>query len=204
MRAMQTDNPYAAPVAALPDTAAAAAPADPLSTLSTLFAPSAAKLALLCATSFGWYALYWFYRNWRALRLLSGRRRISPVWRSVFSLLWVFACFRGLERIIGAQRGALVGWLGPALAYVCLSLLGVWPSALSLLTLLTWTPVLLVNQRLARFKQARGLPQSAAERFTAWTWAWLAIAGPLALLVMITMMRAVTIGHAIDIDLPQR
>ncbi|MCW0385934.1 hypothetical protein NB722_000473 [Xanthomonas sacchari] len=201
MRAMQTDNPYAAPVAALPDTAAAAAPADPL---STLFAPSAAKLALLCATSFGWYALYWFYRNWRALRLLSGRRRISPVWRSVFSLLWVFGCFRGLERIIGAQRGALVGWLGPALAYVCLSLLGVWPSALSLLTLLTWTPVLLVNQRLARFKQARGLPQSAAERFTAWTWAWLAIAGPLALLVMITMMRAVTIGHSIDIDLPQR
>ncbi|KAB7765604.1 MULTISPECIES: MFS transporter permease [Xanthomonas] len=198
---MQTDNPYAAPVATLPDTESAAAPADPL---STLFAPSAAKLALLCATSFGWYALYWFYRNWRALRLLSGRRRISPVWRSVFSLLWVFGCFRGLERIIGAQRGALVGWLGPALAYVCLSLLGVWPSALSLLTLLTWTPVLLVNQRLARFKQARGLPQSPAERFTAWTWAWLAIAGPLALLVMITMMRAVTIGHSIDIDLPQR
>ncbi len=202
MRAMQTDNPYAAPVAALPDTAAAAAPADPL---STLFAPSAAKLALLCATSFGWYALYWFYRNWRALRLLSGRRRISPVWRSVFSLLWVFACFRELERIIGAQRGALVGWLGPALAYVCLSLLGVWPSALSLLTLLTWTPVLLVNQRLARFKQARGLPQSAAERFTAWTWAWLAIAGPLALLVLVGMVMAIVVArHESQVDLPAR
>ncbi|MCW0390676.1 hypothetical protein NB690_001250 [Xanthomonas sacchari] len=201
MRAMQTDNPYAAPVAALPDTAAAAAPADPL---STLFAPSAAKLALLCATSFGWYALYWFYRNWRALRLLSGRRRISPVWRSVFSLLWVFACFRELERIIGAQRGALVGWLGPALAYVCLSLLGVWPSALSLLTLLTWTPVLLVNQRLARFKQARGLPRSAAERFNAWTWTWLAIAGPVVLLVVISMVRAVTVGLPVHIALPQR
>ncbi|WP_295942237.1 MFS transporter permease [uncultured Xanthomonas sp.] len=199
---MQTDNPYAAPVAALPDTAAAAAPADPL---STLFAPSAAKLALLCATSFGWYALYWFYRNWRALRLLSGRRRISPVWRSVFSLLWVFACFRELERIIGAQRGALVGWLGPALAYVCLSLLGVWPSALSLLTLLTWTPVLLVNQRLARFKQARGLPQSAAERFTAWTWAWLAIAGPLALLVLVGMVMAIVVArHESQVDLPAR
>ncbi|MCW0394250.1 hypothetical protein NB696_003798 [Xanthomonas sacchari] len=201
MRAMQTDNPYAAPVAALPDTAAAAAPADPL---STLFAPSAAKLALLCATSFGWYALYWFYRNWRALRLLSGRRRISPVWRSVFSLLWVFACFRELERIIGAQRGALVGWLGPALAYVCLSLLGAWPSALSLLTLLTWTPVVLVNQRLARFKQARGLPRSAAERFNAWTWTWLAIAGPVVLLVVISMVRAVTVGLPVHIALPQR
>ncbi|WP_267085744.1 MFS transporter permease [Xanthomonas sacchari] len=198
---MQTDNPYAAPVAALPDTAAAAAPADPL---STLFAPSAAKLALLCATSFGWYALYWFYRNWRALRLLSGRRRISPVWRSVFSLLWVFACFRELERIIGAQRGALVGWLGPALAYVCLSLLGAWPSALSLLTLLTWTPVVLVNQRLARFKQARGLPRSAAERFNAWTWTWLAIAGPVVLLVVISMVRAVTVGLPVHIALPQR
>ncbi|MRH02334.1 MFS transporter permease [Xanthomonas sontii] len=198
---MQTDNPYAAPVAALPDTAAAAAPADPL---STLFAPSAAKLVLLCATSFGWYALYWFYRNWRALRLLSGRRRISPVWRSVFSLLWVFACFRELERIVGAQRGALVGWLGPALAYVCLSLLGAWPSALSLLTLLTWTPVVLVNQRLARFKQARGLPRSAAERFNAWTWTWLAIAGPVVLLVVISMVRAVTVGLPVHIALPQR
>ncbi|WP_267117119.1 MFS transporter permease [Xanthomonas sacchari] len=198
---MQTDNPYAAPVAALPDTAAAAAPADPL---SMLFAPSAAKLALLCATSFGWYALYWFYRNWRALRLLSRRRRISPVWRSVFSLLWVFACFRELERIIGAQRGALVGWLGPALAYVCLSLLGAWPSALSLLTLLTWTPVVLVNQRLARFKQARGLPRSAAERFNAWTWTWLAIAGPVVLLVVISMVRAMTVGLPVHIALPQR
>ncbi|MEL4890399.1 MFS transporter permease [Xanthomonas protegens] len=199
---MQTDNPYAAPVAALPDTATAAAPADPL---STLFAPPAAKLALLCATSFGWYALYWFYRNWRALRLLSGRRRISPVWRSVFSLLWVFACFRGLERTIGAQRGALVGWLGPALAYVCLSLLGVWPSALSLLALLTWTPVLLVNQRLVRFKQARGLPQSAAERFTAWTWAWLAIAGPLALVILVGMVMTIVVAqHEIQVKLPTR
>lgn len=201
MPPMQTDNPYAAPVATLPDTERAAAPADPL---STLFAPSAAKLALLCATSFGWYALYWFYRNWRALRLLSGRRRISPVWRSVFSLLWVFACFRELERIVGAQRGALVGWLGPALAYVCLSLLGAWPSALSLLTLLTWTPVVLVNQRLARFKQARGLPRSAAERFNAWTWTWLAIAGPVVLLVVISMVRAVTVGLPVHIALPQR
>ncbi|MET7141675.1 MFS transporter permease [Xanthomonas sp. PPL139] len=197
---MQPDNPYAAPAAALADTATAAASADPL---STLFAPSATKLALLCATSLGWYALYWFYRNWRALRLLSGRRRVSPVWRSVFSLLWVFACFRGLERTIGAQRGALVGWLGPALVYVCLSLLSVWPSALSLLTLLGWTPVLLVNQRLSRFKRERGLPRTAAERFTAWTWTWLAIAGPIALLVIAGMVVAIIAGsHDIQVDLP--
>ncbi|NIJ73243.1 MULTISPECIES: MFS transporter permease [Xanthomonas] len=177
----------------------------PIDPLSTLFAPSATKSALLCATSFGWYALYWFYRNWRALRLLSGRRWVSPVWRSVFSLLWVFACFRGLERTIGAQRGALVGWLGPALAYVCLSLLGAWPSALSLLTLLSWTPVLLVNQRLVRFKQSHGLPRNPAERFNAWTWTWLAIAGPVALLVMVGMVVAIAgVQHHIKVDLPTR
>lgn len=197
---MQPDNPYAAPAAALPDIPPNVAATDPL---SALFAPSATKLALLCATSFGCYALYWFYRNWRALRLLSGRRRISPVWRSVFSLIWVFACFRALERTIGAQRGVLVGWLGPGLAYGCLSLIGLWPSLLSLLTLLAWTPVLLVNQRLARFKQARGLPRSAAERFSPWTWAWLAIAGPVALLVLVGMVIAVVAGsHDIQVDLP--
>lgn len=201
MPRMQPDNPYAVPAAALPDDASALACGDPL---SALFAPSATKVALLCATSFGWYALYWFYRNWRALRLLSGRPRISPVWRSVFSLIWVFACFRGLERTIGAKRGAWIGWLAPALAYVCLSLIFAWPSALSLLMLLAWTPVLLVNQRLARFKQAHGLPRSAAERFTAWTWTWLAIAGPVALLVVIAMVKAVTVGLTIDVDLPKQ
>ncbi|WP_369943774.1 MFS transporter permease [Xanthomonas medicagonis] len=154
---MQTDNPYAAPTAALPDAPPMEAPID---ALAALFAPSATKLALLCATSFGWYALYWFYRNWRALRLLPGRRRVWPVWRSVFSLIWVFACFRGLEHCIGAQRGALEGWLGPALVYVCLSLLSAWSPLFSLLTLLPCLPVLLVNQRLVLFKQARGLPRS--------------------------------------------
>ncbi|MXV11353.1 MFS transporter permease [Xanthomonas sp. LMG 8992] len=197
---MPVDNPYAAPTAALPDAVPAAVPTD---LLSALLAPSATKLALLCATSFGWYALYWFYRNWRALRLLSGRRRISPVWRSVFSLIWVFAYFRALERTIGAQRSALVGWLGPGLAYGCLSLIGLWPSVLSLLTLLAWTPVLLVNQRLARFKQVRGLPRGAAERFSPWTWAWLAIAAPVALLVLVGMVIAVVAGsHEIQVDLP--
>lgn len=123
----------------------------------------------------------------------------------MFSLIWVFACFRGLERTIGAKRGAWIGWLAPALAYVCLSLIFAWPSALSLLTLLAWTPVLLVNQRLARFKQTHGLPRSAAERFTAWTWTWtwLAIAGPVTLLVVIAMVRAVTVGLSIDVDLPK-
>ena len=179
---MQIDNPYAVPAAALPDAAPAMAPAtDPL---STLFAPAAAKLALLCATTFGWYALYWFYRNWQAIRLISGRRRISPVWRSVFSLIWIFACFRALDRLTGPHRFGALGWFMPALAYVGVSLLSVSPSPLALLALFAWLPLLAVNQRLVLLKRARGLPASAQERFTAWTWTWLAIAGPLALLVL--------------------
>ncbi|MDL5365038.1 MFS transporter permease [Xanthomonas sp. NCPPB 2654] len=179
---MQIDNPYAVPAAALPDAAPAMASAT--DSLSTLFAPSAAKLALLCATTFGWYALYWFYRNWQAIRLISGRRRISPVWRSVFSLIWIFACFRALDRLTGPHRFGALGWCLPALAYVVVSLLAVSPSPLASLALCAWLPLLVVNRRLALLKRARGLPASAQERFTAWTWAWLAIAGPPALLVL--------------------
>lgn len=179
---MQIDNPYAVPAAALPDAAPAMAPAT--DSLSTLFAPSAAKLALLCATTFGWYALYWFYRNWQAIRLISGRRRISPVWRSVFSLIWIFACFRALDRLTGPHRFGALGWCLPALAYVVVSLLAVSPSPLALLALCAWLPLLVVNRRLVLLKRARGLAASTQERFTAWTWAWLAIAGPLALLVL--------------------
>ncbi|MCC4595325.1 MFS transporter permease [Xanthomonas campestris pv. phormiicola] len=145
---MQMDNPYAVPAAALADAAPDAAPTDPL---ATLFAPSGIKLALLCTTSFGWYALYWFYRNWQAIRLISGRRRIWPVWRSVFSLIWIFACLRALDRLIGAHRRSVLGWWGPALAYVGLSLLAAWPTRLSFLALLSWTPLLAINRRLVRF-----------------------------------------------------
>ncbi|MEB1527776.1 MFS transporter permease [Xanthomonas sp. WHRI 7945] len=183
---MQIDNPYAVPAAALPDAAPAMAPAT--ASLSTLFAPSAAKLALLCATTFGWYALYWFYRNWQAIRLISGRRRISPVWRSVFSLIWIFACFRALDRVAGPHRHGALGWGWPALAYVGLSLLWVSPSLLALLALYAWLPLLVVNRRLVRFKRARGLAARPQERFTRWTWAWLAIAGPPVLLVTSSVM----------------
>ncbi|QNH16141.1 hypothetical protein HEP74_01266 [Xanthomonas sp. SS] len=197
---MQIDNPYAVPAAALPDAAPAMAPAtDPL---STLFAPSAAKLALLCATTFGWYALYWFYRNWQAIRLISGRRRISPVWRSVFSLIWIFACFRTLDRLIGAHRRAALGWWGPALVYVGLSLLSAWPSRLSFLALLSWTPLLAINHRLVRFKRARGLPERPQERFTAWTWGWLAIAAPFLALAIFVLMFNVLLQQPIHVNLP--
>lgn len=63
--------------------------------------------------------------------------------------------------------------------------------------------MLLVNQRLSRFKRERGLPRAAAERFTAWTWTWLAIAGPIALLVITGMVAAIIAGsHDIQVDLP--
>ncbi len=178
---MHPRSPYAAPDAALPDTAPGTVPTDPL---AMLFAPTGIKLALLCATTFGWYALYWFYRNWQAIRLISGRRRISPVWRSVFSLIWIFACFRALDRVTGPHPQGALGWGWPALTYVGLSLLWVSPSPLALLGLCAWLPLLVINRRLVRFKRARGLPARAQERFTGWTWTWLAIAGPLALLVL--------------------
>lgn len=196
---MQIDNPYAAPAAALPDAAPDAAPTD---LLASLFAPSGVKLALLCATTFGWYALYWFYRNWQAIRLICGRRRISPVWRSVFSLIWIFACFRALGRLSGPHRFGALGWCLPALAYVALSLLAVSPSPLSMLALFAWLPLLAVNRRLLLFKRARGLAASAQERFTALTWTWLAITAPFVVLVTVSLVVNVLLQQPIQVNLP--
>lgn len=146
-----------------------------------------------------------------ALLVLSQLARVAPAAEAPTHLAgvalgvlagWVFACFRGLECCIGAQRGALVGWLGPALVCVCLSL-SAWSPLFSLLALLPCLPVLLVNQRLGLFKQARGLPRSRAERFNAWTWAWLAIAGMVALLLMLGPLLAAIGAHShIKADLP--
>ncbi|MFO3706450.1 hypothetical protein ACI6Q5_16085 [Xanthomonas codiaei] len=69
-------------------TSNAHAAADPLAQrwedepLALLFAPSNWKLVAMFVSTFGAYGGYWFYRNWIALRAITARPRISPVWRT--------------------------------------------------------------------------------------------------------------------------
>lgn len=57
------------------------------------FSVSLTKLYILSAITVGFYDLYWFYRNWLAIKNAEDRK-ISPFWRSIFSIFWVYPLFK--------------------------------------------------------------------------------------------------------------
>jgi hypothetical protein len=72
----------------------------------------------------------------------------------------------------------------------------------AVLALLSWTPLLVINQRLVRFKRGRGLPERRQERFTAWTWVWLAIVAPFFSLAIFMRVVNVLLQQPIQVNLP--
>lgn len=48
------------------------------------------KLALLSFTTLGIYELFWFYKNWKTVKITT-KREINPFWRAVFSPLFCYS-----------------------------------------------------------------------------------------------------------------
>ena len=64
----------------------------------TLFFPvSEGKLITLYILSFGLYGVYWFYKNWK-LQQPKMDKKISPVWRSIFSIFFTHSLFRRIDQ----------------------------------------------------------------------------------------------------------
>lgn len=58
-----------------------------------LFAISPIRLAILSVLTLGWYEVYWFYRNWEALKGVDKEVK-HPVWRAIFTIFYCFALFK--------------------------------------------------------------------------------------------------------------
>jgi hypothetical protein len=57
---------------------------------------SCRKMIVLVFASAGAYLLSWFYYNWWAIRLRTGRR-ISPIWRSLWFFLTAYPLLKGIK-----------------------------------------------------------------------------------------------------------
>lgn len=76
-------------------------------------------LLVYMVLSLGAYALYWFYRNWDAVRQASGQK-MWPFWRALFAIIYVWPLFK-----IMVLQARARGYEGPhysggllALAYI--------------------------------------------------------------------------------------
>ena len=76
---MTTDSPSEM----LTDSRATAAGASDPNPAPPFFPVSVAKMAILSFVTFNLYPVYWFYQNWRLVKMREGSD-ILPFWRAIF------------------------------------------------------------------------------------------------------------------------
>jgi hypothetical protein len=137
--------------------------ADPIAT-GELHPVAIHKLLLLSVLTLGLYNVFWFYRNWVRLRERTGQR-LSPFWRSFFSVLWASTLFGEVKR---QARDADVrsGWSPLGLALVYLGLTSLWrlPTGWALLGYLTVLALVPVQHTINRLAAERGAKPDASFR----------------------------------------
>lgn len=108
------------------------------------------KFAVMCIVTLGLYQYYWLFLQWRRLaRMAMGP--ISPFWRTFFAPLWAFSfCSRVRNRAL--VEGTSPNWSAGALAaaYLVLSIAWRLPDPWSLIPLLSFLPLLPVQQSIER------------------------------------------------------
>jgi hypothetical protein len=178
-------NPYAPPAAAVADIPIAAAREGS----TPFFAVSLPKLAVLSVCSFGFYEVYWFYKNWRLIQAHE-RSAILPVARAIFAVFYCYACFariRDKGNELGVKPPLAAGWL--AAGWILATVVWKLPDPYWLVTLLAFAFLLPVQAHANRINQASAGDHDRNTRFSGWNWL-LALAGGgfLALAIVGTLM----------------
>ena len=58
---------------------------------------------ILSVATYGIYELYWFYKNWKFLREYNQMKGISPIFRTLFSPIFVFSLASQIKKISKAR-----------------------------------------------------------------------------------------------------
>ena len=112
------------------------------------FSVSLGKLAFMSVITFGFYELYWFYKNWRAVEE-QGKEKISPFWRTFFAPIFCYGLFKRV--LISAQKQGYTesyspGWLTVIYIVVLIMASPRMPDPLWLISFLSFIPLLTVQQ----------------------------------------------------------
>ena len=145
------------------------------------FAVSLWKVALMSVCTVGLYQVYWFYSNWRLVKLRE-RRRLSAPWRSVLGILFAYPLFQRISRAAGSHRKLICLAVVAFLLWVGLSLVVYAPLPWAVVSLASVVP-LLPMQAVANSVNLRAAPGHIPNsRIRGWNILALVVGGPLALL----------------------
>lgn len=57
------------------------------------FSTPLTRLVLLSVLTFGFYELFWFYKNWEAIKKAE-QQQLSPFWRAIFAVFYCHSLFK--------------------------------------------------------------------------------------------------------------
>ena len=110
------------------------------------FAVSAPKLVVMSLASFGIYGFYWLYQNWALERVHSGED-LSPLWRTFFSVIWIYSLLRRMRDTAGTLQISPNWTAGvTAVAYVLVTCALFLPDPYWLASLLVVIPLVPVQR----------------------------------------------------------
>ena len=116
---MTTDSPSEM----LTDSRATAAGASDPNPAPPFFPVSVAKMAILSFVTFNLYPVYWFYQNWRLVKMREGSD-ILPFWRAIFGYFFCHEFFRRVRdarKETGATSNLPIGLLTTGWIITCVT-----------------------------------------------------------------------------------
>lgn len=152
------------------------------------FTVGAVKFSLMSLTTFQFYVLYWFYRNWLVIRERE-HSSISPFWRAFFTSFWIFSMGTRFVKQAKAQNLSItlpVGELG--ILYLVWGSLWQLPGPYWwLVSLLSFIAILPFEYAARRLNGSGRLAEPTYGRYSGWTIAWIIIGSLFLLLSTIGM-----------------
>jgi hypothetical protein len=149
------------------------------------FTVGAVKFSLMSVTTFGIYPLYWLYRNWQIVRH-RGRSGISPFWRAFFGPLWTFSMGWHFAEEARARNIRLkLPVVASGVMYLVLNTLLALPNAYSVLSLLSFMPLLPFDFAARRLDGGGELAAPSCGRFSGWNVTWLVVGSLLLVLAVV-------------------
>jgi len=155
------------------------------------FTVSACKLIVMSIFTFNMYSFYWFYKNWKLIKLRTGAN-ILPFWRIFFHYIWVYSCFKQIKlKAIESKINTKFPLLILSLLYVALAISPslehlfptVFPKEFLYIYLLSFIPIIYANKTAVAVNK-KFIPEfKNNSRFSVVN--WVAIAGGLLILLAI-------------------
>ncbi len=137
----------------------------PTPSLPALYTPGLAKFIVMNLTTFGFYSAYWGYRNWKVMRL-SGRTDAWPPLCGIFLPLTLYSLITKTtkERDILSLPSDKLTLM--AILYFGLNVSSRIPGIGDYISLITFVPLVFVNQYFTMINQMNRHDTTEIERFS--------------------------------------